>query len=778
MKTETKISSIALICALCAVVATPAISAAPVRALGGAGTYSSASSAASSKTSGATTASTRAGAVRVVPSATKATTSSSASSTTSSSRIAATPRLSLGKYLAGNRVVKPSGGSTSGGTTGGVTDGEFVSFSDWKEHLTAYRELEDSIGKLDERIEVLENSVLSGVSQEELDTAIAGVQTQIDAIDAVVDALPADVADIVVSAELDAAIAALKQDLANSDTVAGLSDSVEKLQQDLLSVQNKFVDYVLKADFDKRVEDVDAEIQGINSAADALALRVADLESKTNEGVAGEKDFQELSAAVDQIKESLNRLPADGENVASTAQVEAVRSELNAIAAKIPESGVASVQDVNSISESVTALQSKAGELDAAIAKTVLKSDYDAKVADLEADIASLTSALADHYTKAESDAAIAAAVKPINDWLTTERMGDLELALTNLDALIGAKELVEEYATVKELQKVKTDLESIITGGEANDGLVYESDLSELDAKLVALIDANSEADKLTSSTLNTIRENLETKYYTSAQIDELLANKADASDLDSAMDLINALQSADEAISASVKALQDADLVTADTLQAQVSGLVAADTALQTAIDDLAKTVPSIDGLATQQSVEDLATELRGADTALQNAINAMVRPDVNKAYVDEAVAELNSAIDGLKAADVSMQATIDTINETIATLATKKELGDVKSELQAAIDKINAGEVELTNYYTKGEADAIFATIESLGGLKIDAANILGKIGTDQIEDGAVTAEKISTGNAPLGENQVAMLSVDEYGNQVWVTVDIAQ
>ena len=294
MKTETKISSIALICALCAVVATPAISAAPVRALGGAGTYSSASSAASSKTSGTTTASTRAGAVRVVPSATKATTSSSASSTTSSSRIAATPRLSLGKYLAGNRVVKPSGGSTSGGTTGGATDGEFVSFSDWKEHLTAYRELEDSIGKLDERIEVLENSVLSGVSQEELDTAIAGVQTQIDAIDAVVDALPADVADIVVSAELDAAIAALKQDLANSDTVAGLSDSVEKLQQDLLSVQNKFVDYVLKADFDKRVEDVDAEIQGINSAADALALRVADLESKTNEGVAGEKDFQEL----------------------------------------------------------------------------------------------------------------------------------------------------------------------------------------------------------------------------------------------------------------------------------------------------------------------------------------------------------------------------------------------------------------------------------------------------------------------------------------------------
>ena len=113
MKTKIKTSSLALLCALSAVVAMPVNAAAPVRTLGGAGTYSSASSASNtsgstiSKPAGATTASTRAGTMRVLPTTVKATASAGSSSGSTSgatvsaggTRVATSPRLSIGKYL-------------------------------------------------------------------------------------------------------------------------------------------------------------------------------------------------------------------------------------------------------------------------------------------------------------------------------------------------------------------------------------------------------------------------------------------------------------------------------------------------------------------------------------------------------------------------------------------------------------------------------------------------------------------------------------------------------
>ena len=113
MKTKIKTSSLALLCALSAVVAMPVNAAAPVRTLGGVGTYSSASSASNtsgstiSKPASATTASTRAGTMRVLPTTVKATASAGSSSGSTSgatvsaggTRVATSPRLSIGKYL-------------------------------------------------------------------------------------------------------------------------------------------------------------------------------------------------------------------------------------------------------------------------------------------------------------------------------------------------------------------------------------------------------------------------------------------------------------------------------------------------------------------------------------------------------------------------------------------------------------------------------------------------------------------------------------------------------
>ncbi len=109
MKNELKISTLSIVCVLCAAVAMPAFGASSVRSLGGAGTYASASSAAAAKsnqTSGATN-SVRGGSMRVNSSASSAKNATRSSST----RTATTPRLSIGKYLAGSSAI--SGGSSN-----------------------------------------------------------------------------------------------------------------------------------------------------------------------------------------------------------------------------------------------------------------------------------------------------------------------------------------------------------------------------------------------------------------------------------------------------------------------------------------------------------------------------------------------------------------------------------------------------------------------------------------------------------------------------------------
>ena len=73
-------------------------------------------------------------------------------------------------------------------------------------------------------------------------------------------------------------------------------------------------------------------------------------------------------------------------------------------------------------------------------------------------------------------------------------------------------------------------------------------------------------------------------------------------------------------------------------------------------------------------------------------------------SKTYVDRAVLDVATEV-GKKAnaADVYTKGQVDS---TVATLATKTELEDTTEALQESIDKISAGDVELTNYYTKSE------------------------------------------------------------------------
>ena len=106
MKTENKISKLAIVSALCAMIAVPSYAASSVRALGGSDTYNGTTSAANAKSGSTGSAGTmRAGSMRVNNA------TSGTNTRVTSSRTATSPRLSIGKYLGGSSVI--SGGSSS-----------------------------------------------------------------------------------------------------------------------------------------------------------------------------------------------------------------------------------------------------------------------------------------------------------------------------------------------------------------------------------------------------------------------------------------------------------------------------------------------------------------------------------------------------------------------------------------------------------------------------------------------------------------------------------------
>ena len=210
---------------------------------------------------------------------------------------------------------------------------------------------------------------------------------------------------------------------------------------------------------------------------------------------------------------------------------------------------------------------------------------------------------------------------------------------------------------------------------------------------------------------------------------------------------------------------------------LSSQVESVVAQleNVATQEEIKDFVKSD------AVESMIQDLAT--KGEITALQTEMAKLATKDSVKDFVTSDY--VTQAIAGLQTADQVSQA----IDAKIANLATKAELETAKSELQAAIDNINAGQIELTNYYTKADADAKFATKAEIPDMtqyvtttQVDTKveNAMNtyeipddSITTDKIQAGAVTSDEINTGAA---EGEMVMLMSNGDGTSSWVSVTV--
>ncbi len=167
MKKDLKISTVAIVCVLCAAVSA-AHGASSVRTLGGAGTYSSAAAASGTSTSSATA---RGGSVRVTPTVNRVSSgavNNSASAGATTTRVATTPRLSIGKYLgggtgvSGGSSIKPQNPGTSGGSSSGGVDPSVAAAlrSDVDQLRRDVDNLHDADDALSDKLQNKQNSLL------------------------------------------------------------------------------------------------------------------------------------------------------------------------------------------------------------------------------------------------------------------------------------------------------------------------------------------------------------------------------------------------------------------------------------------------------------------------------------------------------------------------------------------------------------------------------------------------------------------------------------------
>ncbi|MBQ4130293.1 MAG: hypothetical protein IJD69_02865 [Alphaproteobacteria bacterium] len=521
MKNELKISTLSIVCALCAATVMPAFGATAVRSLGGAGTYSSASSAASAKSasdgnSAINTA--RGGSMRVG--------TSTGASRSTSTRAATTPRLSIGKYLAGSSAV--SGGANLGGSSSGNNGSDvsgnlqkrIVVLEDFMGFSTTGDNIPEQLGALNLRIDELSDKIdgLQGggadneaVSQLQQDTA--ELKSQVESFAAQLDnvATKDEVEGFITSAEVENAI----KDMATKSDIQDLVSSGE-LQTEIakLATKDEIADFVTS-------DDVTNAIAGLATADDvAKAIKDATSTLATKQELADAKS--ELQSAIDRINAGQVELT----NYYTKTQTDAMLADY--------------------------AKQSALAIIEAAIAANKTLIDENA------ADITSLEVSVADAASEA-ADAKLDAA-----DALSAANAAKTAAASAQNLANLNASELA--------------GLAGVAKSGSYNDlldqpTLITQADLNTLRSALETQINAKADAgDVATADALDAVSDalaDLKADSYTKAEVDAAIAKVQSGG----SVDLTNYATVA--ALNEAIAALEAEDKELSDGLSALTSSL-----------------------------------------------------------------------------------------------------------------------------------------------------------------------------------------------------------
>ena len=399
MKTENKISKLAIVSALCAMIAVPSYAASSVRALGGSDTYNGTTSAANAKSGSTGSAGTmRAGSMRVNNA------TSGTNTRVTSSRAATSPRLSIGKYLGGSSVI--SGGSSSkpmnpgqsgiGGSNSDVS--ELSNRVAALEQFTGYSENGDQIK------DTVADLVIDVAALQADLSAITGEHTIVEYNDGFLTIIQEDK-----TTEYDLA----KEFVAHSDLESALQSAIDSV---IAEMDQKFADTASKADLEELSNEIDEIIAGEGGLTNYYTKTEADSTFATKSEIPTElSDLIGADSLVDQ-----NAL-------------DSVRTTL--------ESQIAQDKETYATKES---LKSVSDILDALKSDVYTKAEVDEKITDAvtngTVDLTgyATTSALETAKSELNTEIAKKANTADLGD-LATKNLSDLKLTADNITSINGA---------------------------------------------------------------------------------------------------------------------------------------------------------------------------------------------------------------------------------------------------------------------------------------------------------------------------------------------------
>ena len=515
------------------------------------------------------------------------------------------------------------------------------------------------------------------------------------------------------------------QQLKNAN--AALTSGIDALKSENLSMSGSIT--ALSASLETAQNTIDS--LGDTYATDGeLAAAVAALEKKIEEAKS------ELNAKINEVQTNL-------ENAVSTLNTSiAAKADSTALSQAIEDLTNAYEAADAVINSSITALQSKDGELEESIAKLKTsseKADSDLKAAvdkvqtNLDKAVSDLTKTIGDNKSDIESKLsavkeAYEAADAVINSSITAlhSKDGELEESIAKLKtssekADSDLKAAVDKVQTnldkaVSDLTKTigdnKSDIESKLAAVkeayEAADAVInssitalsasletaqntidslgdtYATD-GELAAAVAALEKKIEEAKSELNAKINEVQTNLENAVST---LNTSIAAKADSTALSQAIeDLTNAYEAADAVINSSITALQSKDGELAAAVAALEKKIEEAKSELNAKINEVQTNL--------ENAVSTLNTSIaaKADSTALSQAIE-----DLTNAY-EAADAVINSSITALQSKDGELE-------ESIAKLKTTSEKAD--SDLKAAVDKVQTNLDKAVSDLTKTIGD----------------------------------------------------------------------
>ncbi len=514
MKKELKISTLSIVCVLCAAVVMPAFGAASVRSLGGVGTYNGTSSAASAKSATGSSAinSVRGGAMRVNSSG------KTAGARVSSTRSATTPRLSIGKYLAGSSAlgggssITQSGGNNKPGSGSG-NSGNLQTRIEVLEQFMGYMPNGSTIPEQLKDVELKVEELAADLS------AISGVHTTVDYVNGVL-----TVVQDGVSAEYD-----LADDFASMSAIDALQSAIDDVVANIptkLSELENDTGFITAADI--------PDITGFVSTSELDAAKTelkALIETKQAMGdYAQQSDLEDLQTQLGDVLAS--DIVTAGQITDLQADVAVLQAATNDYATKVALGNLeAALNDAiaDMVSESdMAALKVELEQKIAAITGGVDLSELSATVAQNTSDIASV---------KTTADSATNMANENAADIIALQGLVGTESVATQIANSLNSA----DYATNARVDAVEAKIPTNLFSGDYNDltnkpTLITEADLANLQNALQSEINNKANSQEVTQQLTNISNalSDLQGDTYTKEEVNQKIANAITSGEID----------------------------------------------------------------------------------------------------------------------------------------------------------------------------------------------------------------------------------------------------